>query len=114
MGGRSCFITIGAFGDTPLHRCHSSIEGGSLQWQGDHYHPYHFQCAGCRVELTATAREVKSRPGLAANVVIELYCLRCHDKMNIPICGACRYGANTIVANEAKVGRSPQIYARRQ
>lgn len=21
----------------------------------------------------------------------ELYCLRCHDKMGIPICGACRY-----------------------
>lgn len=33
-----------------------------------------------RIELNADAREVKD----------ELYCLRCHDKMGIPICGACR------------------------
>lgn len=33
-----------------------------------------------RTELNADAREVKG----------ELYCLRCHDKMGIPICGACR------------------------
>ena len=33
-----------------------------------------------RVELNADAREVNG----------ELYCLRCHDKMGIPICGACR------------------------
>lgn len=32
-----------------------------------------------RVELTLEAREVKE----------ELYCLRCHDRMGIPICGAC-------------------------
>ena len=34
----------------------------------------------CRIELTAEAREKTG----------ELYCLRCHDKMGIPICGACR------------------------
>lgn len=33
-----------------------------------------------RKELTAEARELKG----------ELYCLPCHDKMGIPICGACR------------------------
>jgi hypothetical protein len=33
-----------------------------------------------RTELNADAREVRG----------ELYCLRCHDKMGIPICGACR------------------------
>lgn len=31
-------------------------------------------------ELTADARELKG----------ELYCLPCHDKMGVPICGACR------------------------
>ena len=34
----------------------------------------------CRKELTAEARELKG----------ELYCLPCHDKMGVPICGACR------------------------
>ena len=34
----------------------------------------------CRVELNVDAREMDG----------ELYCLRCHDKMGIPICGACR------------------------
>lgn len=33
-----------------------------------------------RRELTADARELKG----------ELYCLPCHDKMGVPICGACR------------------------
>lgn len=33
-----------------------------------------------RVELNIDAREKEG----------ELYCLRCHDKMGIPICGACR------------------------
>jgi hypothetical protein len=42
------------------------------------------------VELNSDAREVKSRPGYAANDMNQLYCLRCHDKMGIPICGACR------------------------
>lgn len=32
------------------------------------------------VELNTEAREKEQ----------ELYCLRCHDKMGIPICGACR------------------------
>lgn len=31
-------------------------------------------------ELTADARELKG----------ELFCLPCHDKMGVPICGACR------------------------
>jgi len=71
-------------------RCHGTIDGLPLRWQGENYHPYHFHCTGCNVELTASAREVRSRPGISANVVNELFCLRCHDRMNIPICGACR------------------------
>jgi hypothetical protein len=31
------------------------------------------------VELSGTAREIRG----------DLYCLRCHDKMQIPICAAC-------------------------
>ena len=30
--------------------------------------------------MSGTAREIKG----------DLYCLRCHDKMNIPVCAACR------------------------
>ncbi|KAK4326541.1 hypothetical protein Pmani_002944 [Petrolisthes manimaculis] len=72
------------------HRCHATIDGEPLRWRGDTFHPYHFNCAACGNELTADAREVKSRPGYTANEMNELYCLRCHDKMGIPICGACR------------------------
>ena len=55
-----------------------------------HYCPYHFNCTGCGNELTSSAREVKTRPGYTAQELNELYCLRCHDRMGIPICGACR------------------------
>lgn len=37
-------------------------------------------CVVYSKELTADARELKG----------ELYCLPCHDKMGVPICGACR------------------------
>lgn len=66
------------------------IDGQPLRFRGEVYHGYHFNCTSCNAELDATAREVKSRPGFAANDMNELYCLRCHDKMGIPICGACR------------------------
>ena len=55
-----------------------------------YYCPYHFNCTGCGIELTSSAREVKTRPGYTAQELNELYCLRCHDRMGIPICGACR------------------------
>jgi len=66
------------------------IDGDPLRFRGEVYHPYHFNCTGCASELTSTAREVRTRPGYTANELNELYCLRCHDKMGIPICGACR------------------------
>lgn len=87
------------------------IDDRPLRFRGEVYHPYHFNCSSCSVELNADAREVKSRPGYSANEMVyislsksssylfdyfilffqnELYCLRCHDKMGIPICGACR------------------------
>ena len=61
-----------------------------LGYRGDVFHPYHFNCSACGIELNHEAREVKARPGYAANDLNQLYCLRCHDKMGIPICGACR------------------------
>ncbi|KAK0054542.1 LIM and senescent cell antigen-like-containing domain protein 1 isoform X3 [Biomphalaria pfeifferi] len=61
-------------------KCHSIIDGGHLKWKGEAYHPYHFNCHSCGIELREDAREKDG----------ELYCLRCHDKMGIPICGACR------------------------
>ena len=42
------------------------------------------------IVCTVHIREVRTRPGYTANELNELYCLRCHDKMGIPICGACR------------------------
>lgn len=66
------------------------IDDQPLKFRGEVYHPYHFNCTACGVELDSDAREVKGRAGFAANDMNELYCLRCHDKMGIPICGACR------------------------
>ncbi|XP_055304432.1 LIM and senescent cell antigen-like-containing domain protein 1 isoform X1 [Sitodiplosis mosellana] len=80
----------GELGKYICHKCHGIIDGPPLRFRGEVYHGYHFNCTSCNCELDSTAREVKSRPGFAANDMNELYCLRCHDKMGIPICGACR------------------------
>uniref|UniRef100_A0A0R3RFP0 LIM domain-containing protein n=1 Tax=Elaeophora elaphi TaxID=1147741 RepID=A0A0R3RFP0_9BILA len=62
------------------HKCKGIIEdGGHIKYHGDSFHPYHFKCKRCGVELDTNSREVGG----------ELYCLRCHDTMGIPICGAC-------------------------
>ncbi|XP_033256046.2 LIM and senescent cell antigen-like-containing domain protein 2 isoform X4 [Orcinus orca] len=61
-------------------RCHLVIDEQPLMFRNDAYHPDHFSCTHCGKELTAEARELKG----------ELYCLPCHDKMGVPICGACR------------------------
>ncbi|KAL8187552.1 UNVERIFIED_CONTAM: LIM and senescent cell antigen-like-containing domain protein 2 [Gekko kuhli] len=61
-------------------KCHLIIDEQPLMFRNDSYHPDHFSCTHCGKELTADARELKG----------ELYCLPCHDKMGIPICGACR------------------------
>jgi len=79
-----------SLGKHVCHKCHSIIDDRPLRFRGEVYHPYHFNCSSCSIELNADAREVKSRPGYFANEMNELYCLRCHDKMGIPICGACR------------------------
>ncbi|XP_058463547.1 LIM and senescent cell antigen-like-containing domain protein 1 isoform X1 [Malaya genurostris] len=72
------------------NKCHGIIDDAPLRFRGEVYHGYHFNCTACGVELDSSAREVKNRTGYAANDMNELYCLRCHDRMGIPICGACR------------------------
>ncbi|XP_039443711.1 LIM and senescent cell antigen-like-containing domain protein 1 isoform X1 [Culex pipiens pallens] len=72
------------------NKCHGVIDDAPLRFRGEVYHGYHFNCTSCGVELDSSAREVKNRTGYAANDMNELYCLRCHDRMGIPICGACR------------------------
>ncbi|KAH7645847.1 LIM zinc finger domain containing stck [Dermatophagoides farinae] len=70
-----------AIGKYICFKCKAIIdEGAPLKYKNEAYHPYHFNCKNCGIELTSSAREIKG----------ELYCLRCHDKMGIPICGACR------------------------
>ncbi|XP_043289855.1 LIM and senescent cell antigen-like-containing domain protein 1 isoform X2 [Venturia canescens] len=83
-------VKAGALGKHICHQCHGVIDDKPLRFRGEVYHPYHFNCTACGIELNSDAREVRSRPGYAANEMNELYCLRCHDKMGIPICGACR------------------------
>jgi len=62
------------------HKCRGVIDEGYIKFKGEAYHPYHFNCKNCDGELTEDARELKG----------ELFCLRCHDKLAVPICGACR------------------------
>lgn len=46
------------------------IDGKPLRFRGELYHPYHFNCTTCGVELNSQAREVRSRPGYAANEMV--------------------------------------------
>uniref|UniRef100_A0A182VSB4 LIM zinc-binding domain-containing protein n=1 Tax=Anopheles minimus TaxID=112268 RepID=A0A182VSB4_9DIPT len=77
-------------GKLVCNKCHGIIDDAPLRFRGEVYHGYHFNCTSCGAELDSSAREVKNRSGYAANDMNELYCLRCHDRMGIPICGACR------------------------
>uniref|UniRef100_A0A182Y4H1 LIM zinc-binding domain-containing protein n=1 Tax=Anopheles stephensi TaxID=30069 RepID=A0A182Y4H1_ANOST len=77
-------------GKLVCNKCHGIIDDAPLRFRGEVYHGYHFNCTACGAELDSSAREVKNRTGYAANDMNELYCLRCHDRMGIPICGACR------------------------
>lgn len=48
------------------------IDDRPLRFRGEVYHPYHFNCSSCGIELNADAREVKSRPGYTANEMVIL------------------------------------------
>ena len=57
-------------GGAVCRQCGGGVaEGAGLRHRGHTFHPHHFQCAGCGAELTSAAREVRARPGLAANKV---------------------------------------------
>ncbi len=43
------------------------------------YHPHHFNCKSCGCELNSIAREIKN----------DLFCIKCHDKIDIAICAGC-------------------------
>lgn len=66
------------------NKCRTFIEedqdGQPLRYKDDTYHSYHFNCRACGIELKPDARQVNG----------DLFCLKCHDQMDIPICGACR------------------------
>lgn len=68
-----------------LHKCYKCrlyIGDGEepLRIKDETYHSYHFNCHSCGIELKPDARQLNG----------EIYCLKCHDKLGIPICGACR------------------------
>ncbi len=51
-----------------------------IRFKGETYHAFHFLCHLCATELThSSAREVREH----------LYCLKCYDKLDVPVCGAC-------------------------
>lgn len=69
-----------AVGKHICQRCQQPIDQESpFRHQGQVFHAYHFNCSACGVELNEQARELRG----------DLYCLRCHDKMGVPVCGAC-------------------------
>lgn len=53
-----------------LHFFSGLIDEAPLRFRGEVYHGYHFNCTTCGCELDSTAREVKSRPGFAANDMV--------------------------------------------
>lgn len=71
----SKIIWISRVSKLSLNSTKSSIRSGliddePLRFRGEVYHGYHFNCTACGIELDSTAREVKSRPGLAANDMV--------------------------------------------
>lgn len=59
------------------------IDDKPLRFRGELYHPYHFNCTACSVELNSEAREVRSRPGYAANemVIYGNICRKSYDEL---------------------------------
>lgn len=49
------------------------IDDKPLRFRGELYHPYHFNCTACGIELNSDAREVNSRPGYAANEMVYVH-----------------------------------------
>ena len=62
------------------NRFRTPVEDEQIRFKNEIYHPYHFNCKLCNIELNSSAREIKG----------ELYCVKCQDKLDIAICAACR------------------------
>ncbi|KAF5405940.1 LIM zinc finger domain containing 1 [Paragonimus heterotremus] len=80
---RPCFSKLADqhAGQFICQSCRSPVSSNEmLHFKSDIYHAYHFKCHQCDSELGPDARE---RGG-------DLLCLRCFDRMGIPICAACR------------------------
>ncbi|XP_037562760.1 LIM and senescent cell antigen-like-containing domain protein 1 [Dermacentor silvarum] len=79
---RKCYNVIQAeyIGKLLCAKCEEVIDENPLRRNGEVYHPYHFNCVKCSVELTSEGREVNG----------EMHCLKCHDKMVTSVCAACR------------------------
>lgn len=72
---------IRLLGKNVCFNCRTVVEENDyLKFKGEVFHAFHFNCKTCGIELNSVAREKDK----------ELYCLRCYDKLGIPICAACR------------------------
>lgn len=62
-------------------KCNTYIERGKeIRYKSEDYHPCHFNCQSCKVELDENARQLKD----------DLYCPRCYDRLCLT-CAACRH-----------------------
>lgn len=67
--------------DKPIcNKCSQVIDDELLRYKGESYHYFHFNCKSCGGDLNGNARELKG----------DLYCIKCHNKMEIAICAGCR------------------------
>lgn len=68
MSQKNCFLPESTASD-PFS---GLIDDKPLRFRGEVYHGYHFNCTACGVELNSEAREVRCRPGFAANEMVSL------------------------------------------
>lgn len=64
------------------------IEFKPLTIRGKNYHPYHFNCDECGVELNENAKEISTNFGLIKST--KLLCAKCYIKSGITTCAACK------------------------
>ncbi|XP_062516447.1 LIM and senescent cell antigen-like-containing domain protein 1 [Corticium candelabrum] len=77
---KRCSAELKGAGKSICYKCHFPIHDGGITFHEMKYHPHHFNCFECHETLTTKAREFGG----------DLYCLRCYDKLESTICGACR------------------------
>jgi hypothetical protein len=77
---KPCAAEFKGSGKAICYKCHFPIHDGGITHHGNKYHSHHFNCFKCQDTLTSKAREHMG----------DLYCLRCFDKLESTVCGACR------------------------